>query len=322
VVPAKQSQHYPTVLASIIMLFIFSDHRDGLAFAGHAIRSKEFCGGLACLIKLAMGNQITIKNMGIARNLLRHILKRTRYELAEKQQRLPTPTFDNVKLVLALYSITRTNPTFVQIGAYDGQTDDPASEYVQTGKMKCLLVEPIEASFQKLKKIYEGAPNVHLVQAAIGHSDGNAVMFRVKPGSKSDTINLHSGGWTSFNRAHLLKYRVQENEIEQVSVPCLTLKSLLVKFHLRKIDILQIDTEGFDAEIIKMALTLDDIPDCINFENIHLSLETKGELYDLLTQNGYFYSHDKYNTLALHRRLTDNLLALCRRKETLLAAIN
>ncbi len=249
--------------------------------------------------------------MGVAKTLLRQILKSTRYELAEKQQRLPAPTLDNLKLVLMLHSIVRPNSTFVQIGAYDGQTDDPASEYVQMGKMICLLVEPMEASFQKLKKIYDGKPNVHLVQAAISHSDGNAVMFKVRPGSKSD--NISSGGLPSFDKAHLLKHEVPENEIEQVSVPCLTLTSLLAKFHLRKIDILQIDTEGFDAEIIKMALRLDDIPDCINFENVHLSLETRRELYDLLTQKGYLFSHYKGNTLALHRRLVDSLPALCLR---------
>ena len=248
--------------------------------------------------------------MGIAKNLLRHILKKTRYELAEKQQRLPTPTFDNVKLVLALYSITQPNPTFVQIGAYDGQTDDPASEYVLTGKMKCLLVEPIETSFRKLKKIYDDVPNVHLMQAAIGNSDGNTIMFKVKQGSQSDSIP--TGGLASFDKAHLLKHGIRKDDIEQVNVPCMTLKTLLTKFHLAKIDILQIDTEGFDAEIIKMALTLDNIPGCINFENLHLSLETKTEVYALLTRNGYVYSHDKFNTMALHRRLTDGLLAFCR----------
>ena len=251
--------------------------------------------------------------MGIARKLLRHILKKTRYELSEKQQRLPIPTFDNVKLVLALYIITRPNPTFVQIGAYDGQIDDPASEYVLTGKMKCLLIEPIEAPFQNLKKIYDCMSNVHLMQGAIANSDGNAIMFKVKQGSQS--YSIPRGGLTSFDKAHLLKHGIRKDDIEQVNVPCFTLKSLLAKFHFGKADILQIDTEGFDAEVVKMALTLDNTPDCINFENFHLSLEAKTELYDLLTKNGYVYSHDKFNTMALHRRLTESLLALCQRKE-------
>jgi FkbM family methyltransferase len=250
--------------------------------------------------------------MGMAKNLLRHFLKKTRYELTEKQQRLPTPTFDNVKLVLALSLLTRPATTFVQIGAYDGQTDDPASEYILTGKMKCLLVEPIESSFQKLERVYAGLPNVQLVQAAIGHSDGNMVMYKVRPGSQFDSIP--AGGLASFDRAHLLKHGINGNDIEQVNVPCLTLKSLLAKSGLDRIDILQIDTEGFDAEVVRMALALEIPPACINFENLHMSLEVKAGLYDLLTRSGYVYSHDKFNSMALHRQLTTDLIAFCRGK--------
>jgi len=255
---------------------------------------------------------MSIKHMGIAKNLLRQVLKKTRYELTEKNQRLPTPTFDNVKLVLALYSLTQPESTLVQIGAYDGQTDDPASEYILTGKMKCLLVEPIESSFRKLERVYAGLPNVQLLQAAIGHSDGSMIMYKVRQGSQSDSIP--TGGLASFDRAHLLKHSIREDDIEQVNVPCLTLKSLLAKSGLERIDILQIDTEGFDAEVIGMALALDVPPACINFENLHMSLEVKAGLYDLLTRSGYVYSHDKFNSMALHCRLTSDLIALCRRK--------
>ena len=246
-------------------------------------------------------------DMSITTRLIRHYLKyHSRYELSEKQQRLPTPTFDNIKLVLALYKITYPCATYLQIGAYDGQTDDPASEYVLAGNMRCLLVEPIEESFQELRRLYDGRPNVHLMQAAIGHSDGITTMFKVK--QSSPRYGKPTGGLTSFDRGHLLKHGIREEDIESVNVACLTLKSLLAKFHLEKVDVLQIDTEGFDAEIVKMALALPHTPECINFENLHLSLEAKTELYDLLSKDGYLYSHDKFNTMALHRRLTDALL--------------
>jgi FkbM family methyltransferase len=240
--------------------------------------------------------------------ILRHFLKSSPYEMVEKQRRLPDATFENIKLVLALYSISYRNPIFVQIGAFDGQTADPAFEFVLAGKMKCLLVEPIETSFQKLKKMYEGRPNVHLIQAAVSDTDGEATMYKVRQGSRSESIPR--GGLASFDKTHLIRHAIPERDIEQVRVPCLTLKSLLAKFNLLRIDILQIDTEGFDAEVVRMALTLDHIPSCINFEYTNLNLETKTALYDSLTKRGYFFSHDKANTLALHGRLTEEMLAL------------
>jgi FkbM family methyltransferase len=247
--------------------------------------------------------------MNIPTRIIRHYLKyHSGYELSEKQNWLPTPTFDNIKLVLALYKMIEPSATFVQIGAYDGKTDDPTSEFVLGGEMRCLLVEPIEESFQKLNNIYAGKSNVSLMRAAIGHSDGNAILFKIKKGSHSDSIL--TGGLASFNKAHLLKHHIRKEDIEPVTVPSLTLKSLLAKFCLEKVDIMQIDTEGFDAEIVKMALALPIPPDCLNFENLHLSRDVKKELYALLTKCGYVYSHYKFNTMALHRRWIDGLLAI------------
>ena len=246
--------------------------------------------------------------------ILRHYLKKSPYELVEKRERLPNPTFDNIKLVLALYSVAGRNPTFVQIGAYDGQTSDPVFEYVQAGKMKCLLVEPIETSFQKLKKLYDGVPHVQLMLAAVADSDGEMAMYKVREGSQSESVPR--GGLASFDKTHLLRHSIKESDIEQVRVPCLTLKSLLAKAGFEKIDILQIDTEGFDSEVVKMALALDSLPGCIHFEHTNVNAETKVTLYDSLMRRGYFYSHDRDNTLAVHCRLTEGLLDLCRNRKT------
>lgn len=235
--------------------------------------------------------------------------------MVERRHRLPQATFDSVKLVLAIYSILKPNSIFVQIGAFDGETADPTAEYVQAGKMKCLLVEPIEASFQKLKAIYDGMPNVHLIQAAISDSDGEMIMHKVRPGSKSDLSKRDA--LSSFDRGHLIRHAVRENDIEQIRVRGFTLKSLLAKFDLKKIDILQIDAEGFDAEVVRMALMLDPVPGCINFEHLHLDLETKTMLYDSLTKKGYLYSHGRADTLAVHSRLKEELLALSRGAKSL-----
>jgi len=257
----------------------------------------------------------SIQEMKTGTKILRHFAKKMQFELVEKSKRLPNPTFDNVKLVLALYSLVHRNPIFVQVGAYDGQSGDPVFEYVRAGKMKCLLVEPIETSFQKLKKLYDGVPHVHLVQAAIADSDGEIPMYKVRQGSQSESVPR--GGLASLDKAHLLQHRIKESDIEEVRVPSLSLKSLLAKFGLPRIDILQIDTEGFDAEVVRMALALDSIPGCINFENMHLGAEEKSALYDSLTRRGYFYSHDYMNTMALHCRLTEGLIDLCQGKRIL-----
>jgi len=244
--------------------------------------------------------------MGMAKNLLRHFLKSTRYELAEKQKRLPAATFDNVRLVLAWYRVVKPDAVLVQIGANDGTLDDPVGEFIRLGTLKSVLVEPIPAVFAKLTQSYQGVSNVSLVQAAIGDSDGPATLYQVRLERQPDYPG--SSGWASFDRAHLIKHHVRPGDIAEARVPSLTLSTLLARHQLNHVDIMQIDVEGFDAEIVQMALKLPSPPACFNFENIHLSLATKEKLFRQLEAQGYAWTHDKYNTLALHRSLTEQLV--------------
>jgi hypothetical protein len=69
-----------------------------------------------------------------------------------------------------------------------------------------------------------------------------------------------------------------------------------------QIGFLQVDTEGYDAEVVRMAMQLESPPAYINFENVHLpggpGLDA---LFEQLKAAGYLWIHDKWNTLAVHR---------------------
>lgn len=79
------------------------------------------------------------------------------------------------------------------------------------------------------------------------------------------------------------------------------INSLLQELRIESLDFLQIDTEGYDAEII---LTLDlDVrsTSIINFEHSHLSNQVKKKLYKLLESHGYL--------LVLHNRTSGDSTA-------------
>jgi hypothetical protein len=94
-----------------------------------------------------------------------------------------------------------------------------------------------------------------------------------------------------------------------VRVPCLTLSSLITRYQFDKIDILQVDTEGYDAEIVGMALRLPVLPEWINFESAHLDERKTRELFSRLEAHGYRWTHNYWNTLAVHERVIDRLLS-------------
>jgi FkbM family methyltransferase len=176
--------------------------------------------------------------------------------------------------------------------------------FVKTGKLRAFVVEPIEESFTRLRKAYSGVSNVIAIKAAIGHRDGELTLFKVKEGARS--LDAYwSRQLASFDRAHLVRHGVSDDEIEAVSVPCFTLQSLMKKYEIGAIDVLQVDTEGFDAEVVSMALELPKTPDCIYFENVHLNQVVMEKLFERLSTHGYHWTHDKWNTLAVNSRLVD-----------------
>jgi hypothetical protein len=103
----------------------------------------------------------------------------------------------------------------------------------------------------------------------------------------------------SFFREHIERHGKKPHEIERITVPCRSLSSLVAELGLTKIDLLQIDAEGFDAAVVRMALKMPVRPDCINFEHMHLCRADRQPLFDLLKTNGYLLGYDAWNILAL-----------------------
>ncbi len=224
------------------------------------------------------------------------MLSLTPFELTRK--RLPPPTFDAVHLGLAYCFSKNPNGTLLQIGAFDGVSNDPIFEFIRANQIRAILVEPIECNFRKLEKAYEGMHGVSVVQAAIAYEDGNATMFRAK-----DTGRWRECDWidqiASFDQNHLLKHGVRRDEIEEVSVETLSLPSLLSRFNVDSVEFLQVDTEGFDAEVVKMSLMLPVRPGFINFEHHHLNARSTRDVFSSLKNHDYRWVHSQSDTLAI-----------------------
>jgi FkbM family methyltransferase len=235
--------------------------------------------------------------MNSLKNAIQRLVRLTPYEIRKK---LPNVTLDAVKLLLAYYHASGREVIIVQIGACDGSVCDPVHEFLRHGKMRALLLEPMPRSFAKLQKTYASTPNVSILQAAVSRTDGTVTMYGVKANSTwrpPDESMLYA----SLLKSHLLTNGVPEADIEETTVPSFSLQSLFAKYGLATVDLLQVDTEGYDAEIVKMALELPIPPRCINFEKKSLSTAQMRGVYGPLEQKGYLFIHDEMNTLAVHQ---------------------
>ena len=73
---------------------------------------------------------------------------------------------------------------------------------------------------------------------------------------------------------------------------CRSLSSVATELNLGRIEsCLQIDAEGFDAAVVRMALKMPSRPSCINFEHRHLKPADRHPLFDLLTAHGYLLGY-------------------------------
>lgn len=227
-----------------------------------------------------------------SKQLIQTIVNKFGYKIYKIRERKRYPVIDVFNLVVQDYlSKIEHNVFFLQIGANDGIRADPIHKYIKTHHWCGLLVEPQPQIFKKLVSNYQDEKQLKLENAMIGHEDGTATLYTV--GFKERGLPSKYSGIARLNCESLI-FVLERNGfsnpgtlIEEINVPSLTISSLLSKHNVKKIDILQIDTEGFDYEIIKM-FDFDLIkPPIIQFEHFNLSLDDQEECFDLLASQGY-----------------------------------
>jgi len=212
-----------------------------------------------------------------------------------------------------IFSRRKKDITLVQVGANDGINNDPVHKFIKRDKWKGILLEPQRYVFEEyLKPLYRKTKGIIPLNAALDKEDGFKPIYKI-----SISNSRWATGLTSFNREVLERAvrsgyiarqakkegcRMPENESDCISeemVECIKTSSLMEKFGLKKIDWLQIDTEGYDFEIIKMFNPTLYKPEVIVYENLHLNDEDRLKCKKYLEECGYRIKDYGPNTLAM-----------------------
>lgn len=214
-----------------------------------------------------------------------------------------------------------TNDFFVlQIGANDGMTHDPIHKFIKRDRWKGVLMEPQTMVFQEeLYPLYDHQPGIEVVNAALGDQDGEATLYCIGFSEARWATGLASFDRSvldkSFASGHVERQAKKEgidvpvnaNErIAEVKVPVLSVETIIDKYQVQKIDLLQIDTEGYDFEIIRLFDLTKIRPRVISYENMHLSRMDQEACCRHLKSNNYQVKHFGGNTLAADEDLFRN----------------
>ena len=187
----------------------------------------------------------------------------------------------------------------LQVGANDGISNDPIHHLVVSRKWRLLAVEPMEGSFNRLVNTYRDNPHVRCVQCAVGATDGQAIMYSIDPQGANGFDDHLSSFSLDVLKKHWRHIPDLSERVTTHAVKSLTLSSLMKENEFTDVDMLQIDTEGFDYEVIKMALHCGLFPEIIAFEWEHLGKQAMWDCRCDLIKYGYKWLITKGDVVAV-----------------------
>lgn len=194
----------------------------------------------------------------------------------------------------------RNDLFFIQIGSNDGIVHDPLHRYILKNSWKGILIEPVKYYFELLKQNYAGNHQLRFENIAISDRDGDRDFFRIREGL--DFLPEWTKGLGSFNRNVLMKHRWVIPDIQQYivqeKVECMSFATLLECHQVGKVDLIMIDTEGFDYEIIKQIGDCGSWPDVLIYEHKHFSRRERLDCERLLKYQSFRFHRNVSNTLA------------------------
>jgi len=218
----------------------------------------------------------------------------------------------NLELVFSHYFLRKNDFFFVQIGACDGA--DQFYQFVLKHHLRGILIEPQKDMYAVLKRNHAGNAGVTPLNVAIAAEEGSRKFYRVRErylkllphGRVLSSLRMETirrGIESAF--AELGKAGVALPPIDEVieceTVPCASLHSVLKAHRAPFVDLLLIDTEGYDFEILKTMDFAKIRPPIIQFEHSHLSARDTNAAYELLFGQRYLLARGSSDTVAYAR---------------------
>ena len=184
----------------------------------------------------------------------------------------------------------------LDVGAHKGET---ISNFLKNFKIKNIYsfeaskdtYQILKKNVDKVKDVYKET-NIEIFNFGIGSSVESKIFYEL-PDSNSSTFNLIDQKSSYFKRKNKIlslffkkKFNIKENYVSQIK-----LSQFIRNKELIKIDILKIDTEGYELEVIKGLEEKIKIVNFIYFEHHYDNMIKKNykfsEIHEFLSLNGF-----------------------------------
>jgi FkbM family methyltransferase len=182
---------------------------------------------------------------------------------------------------------------FIQIGGNDGISFDGLyRKIIVREKKHGIILEPSPKYFKLLEANYKNFPGVKLLPYAIFENSGTLELFELNENGLKNHPKW-AAGIGSIDINHLLNLHVKPEEILKIEVEGITFAELLkMNSGFNCIDYLQIDTEGYDFQILRTIDFGKFDAKAIKFEFKNLSPLEQEQAIVLLGNNYEIYRDD------------------------------
>ncbi len=187
---------------------------------------------------------------------------------------------------------------FVQVGGFDGVSNDYLYELVTEFSLPGVILEPQKEAFAKLQQAYASQPQVRLLNAAVALEPGETVIYSVKPpfdvhasgkpiGKSVASLDpKHPYSYALKHSKHTVRGRSYEEVLHEEAIRCISFADVVAECGIDHIDLLHVDAEGSDYIIVSAALE-QFLPSIVNFEHKGLDVPTRDKAWSLLRSKGY-----------------------------------
>jgi FkbM family methyltransferase len=195
--------------------------------------------------------------------------------------------------------------TFLQIGANDGVMNDPIYQFNMDNKtvVSGYVLEPLPDIYERLVENYKACNNIKPFNVAIHATEREMVLHRVNPLREAEVPEF-ARGIASFNEKHWEKTTLVPNAdyMQEVKVKCISFADFIHSNAIKSLDLLLLDTEGYDYQIL-MSIDFSSIkPKMIRFEhgirNQVMSPENFMAVCNHLNSCGYQIIAESYDATA------------------------
>lgn len=214
---------------------------------------------------------------------------------------------------------------FVEIGSSDGERDDHLRAMILSRRWRGIMVEPVPYVFERLRDNYGGLGRVALENVAIAERDGRRPFYFLAQAEEGEPVPPWYDEIGSFSRDVVLSHRRRipdiERRIVRAEVPCVTFETLCRKHDVEHVDLLLLDTEGYDYEILKGIDFVRHRPRLVAYEHYHLSPRQRSECRTYLEGLGYETMEEGFDTWCLDAQIDDRLSRRWRRLRPAVAGV-